>query len=431
MGSIVQFPKTRRSNLIIDSMQRQIAFFIWMVLSVSLVVTPGRAQGTAPTILFSPTNRVSFIGGSATLSVTATGAPPLSYKWVKDGAAVPRGTNRFLSMINLTITNAGNYAAIVSNPYGSTTSQVASLTLTGAPPNIYLQPVDTLLCAGVTGSILLVQAGGSPPFVYQWSRNGVELPNSNTNRLSVPGIAANLGEYFAVVSNPYGSQTSGVVRLRLGPIVLYQPTNVAVNVETAVRFTIGAETCGQASFQWRRDGVNIPQGTNQSYTISSMHWRDAGYYSVVVSDYQGSVTGAVAWVTVVEQPAAPRITQEPEDVLESTAQRVTFLVRYASAPTPSFQWRFNGVNLPGATSPNLEVSAYPTNQGGYSVVLSNEFGMVTSRVARLTLWPLPPFIDEQPVGAAVCSFNTTPPARRDIASSAATPGYTWTAPMVA
>ena len=56
-----------------------------------------------------------------------------------------------------------------------------------------------------------------------------------------------------------------------------------------------------------------------------------------------------------------------------------------SAPL-RYQWRFNGTNLPGATNAALTfVSAQLANSGGYSVVITNVAGSVTSLVAMVTV----------------------------------------------
>src|SRR6185295_5927129 len=52
----------------------------------------------------------------------------------------------------------------------------------------------------------------------------------------------------------------------------------------------------------------------------------------------------------------------------------------------SFQWRFNGTNLPGAIGPNLILSnAQPTASGSYSLVITNASGSRTSSLASLTV----------------------------------------------
>jgi len=53
---------------------------------------------------------------------------------------------------------------------------------------------------------------------------------------------------------------------------------------------------------------------------------------------------------------------------------------------PSYKWRFNGTDIPGATNASYPIaSADPTNAGSYTVVVSNSINSVTSAPAVLTV----------------------------------------------
>src|SRR2546423_914719 len=55
-------------------------------------------------------------------------------------------------------------------------------------------------------------------------------------------------------------------------------------------------------------------------------------------------------------------------------------------PAPTFQWRRNGVNLTGATSATLTLSAVRTSDAGrYDVVVANSIGSATSATATLVV----------------------------------------------
>src|SRR5439155_468329 len=67
----------------------------------------------------------------------------------------------------------------------------------------------------------------------------------------------------------------------------------------------------------------------------------------------------------------------------------------------SYQWWFNSAPISGATATNYTITgAQSTNAGGYSVVITNSFGGVTSSVATLTVL-VPPSITTQPQSLTV------------------------------
>jgi beta-galactosidase len=67
-----------------------------------------------------------------------------------------------------------------------------------------------------------------------------------------------------------------------------------------------------------------------------------------------------------------------------------FKVAVRGTPPFDYQWRFNGINIAGATNASLLLSnVTPADAGVYSVVASNAFGTVTSSDAVLTVPPPP------------------------------------------
>lgn len=91
-------------------------------------------------------------------------------------------------------------------------------------------------------------------------------------------------------------------------------------------------------------------------------------------------------------PSAPTISLEPQAMFRAVGDAVELNVTAIGSHPLVYQWRKNGVNLSndaniaGATTPNLTISrATLGDAGGYSVVVTNSYGSVTSRVATLTI----------------------------------------------
>lgn len=84
--------------------------------------------------------------------------------------------------------------------------------------------------------------------------------------------------------------------------------------------------------------------------------------------------------------AAPAITTQPASQSVQQGATVTFSVVASGNPTPSYQWRKDGVDLPGATSASLVLtSVTATSAGAYSVTVRNAYGEATSTAATLTV----------------------------------------------
>src|SRR5208282_5304049 len=61
-----------------------------------------------------PTNQVVTVGGTASFNVTASGTLPWSYQWSFNGTNIIGATNATLTLNNVQLSQAGNYAVLVS-----------------------------------------------------------------------------------------------------------------------------------------------------------------------------------------------------------------------------------------------------------------------------------------------------------------------------
>jgi uncharacterized repeat protein (TIGR01451 family) len=90
--------------------------------------------GSPPFITIQPTNQTVTVGGTASFSVAAGGSLPLSYQWNFNGTNIVGATNTILTLTNVQLNQAGNYAVLVTNLYGSILSSNAMLTVNPPPP---------------------------------------------------------------------------------------------------------------------------------------------------------------------------------------------------------------------------------------------------------------------------------------------------------
>ena len=93
-------------------------------------------SGGAPSITSEPANQTVTAGQTATFSVTATGAAPLSYQWQKNAADIPNATMASYTTPVTTTADSGElFRVVVSNTAGNLTSNSAMLTVNPGTSN--------------------------------------------------------------------------------------------------------------------------------------------------------------------------------------------------------------------------------------------------------------------------------------------------------
>jgi uncharacterized delta-60 repeat protein len=195
-----------------------------------------------PLLLDQPASRTNDATTTATFSVAASGSEPLGFQWFKDGAPLVSGGNvsgaqtAKLVLTNVLHSDAGAYSVVVSNAFGSVTSALALLTV--IEPDIALQPTGQSAQPGQKATFT-VKAAGTAPFEFQWWKDGAALAGDTAASLTLTNLgAANAGDYWVVVSGPYGSVTSAVAELTVNLVTLdngFQPARAELGSLLAVQ----------------------------------------------------------------------------------------------------------------------------------------------------------------------------------------------------
>jgi hypothetical protein len=376
--------------------------------SVTDTVATLPSQPVPPTIINAPASVTTNAGTTVVFTVTAGGTAPLSYQWLSNSTNLNGAISQTLSLTNVQPSQAGNYSVVLSNAQGMATSAVAVLTVL-VPPGITLQPTNQTTLAGTTVSFSTT-ASGTTPMSYQWQSNGTNLDGAVSQTLSLTNVQpAQAGDYRAVASNAGGSATSmvAVLTVLVPPGITLQPTNQTVLAGTTVHFSTAASGTTPLSYQWQFKGTNLDGAVSQTLGLTNVQPAQAGDYRAVASNAGGSATSAVAVLTVLVPPG---ITLQPTNQTVLAGATVNFSAA-ASGTTPlSYQWQFNNTNLDGAVSQALSLTnVQPAQAGGYSVLVTNSAGSVTSVVAILTVAGRPLLLNAKttPGGAFAFTISST------------------------
>lgn len=162
-----------------------------------------------PTITTQPASKTVIVGRPASFSVKAIGPPPLTYQWRRDGVRVTHGAfSTYMIAATTAADNGAAFSVIVSNPFGSVTSDNAILTVR-TPPTITTQPADITVSVGQTASFS-VAVTGTTPFTYQWRKNGVNISGATNFSYTTPPTTAgdNRSRFSVFVTNSVGNTTS-------------------------------------------------------------------------------------------------------------------------------------------------------------------------------------------------------------------------------
>jgi len=168
----------------------------WASDNVAKQLVPATAlypYGGAPVITTDVQNQNTYPGGTATFTVAAGGAMPLSYQWFLNNTsginqAIAGATNTTLELDNVQLANGLNYYfVVVANSYGSTNSSMANLFVEGGASDPFAVIIPQSQTGAIGGTVTFTaratgtpSLGSSPWFTYQWYFNDNTMINGAT-----------------------------------------------------------------------------------------------------------------------------------------------------------------------------------------------------------------------------------------------------------
>ncbi len=224
----------------------------------------------------------------------------------------------------------------------------------GSAPEVEQVTFDLSLNGGSSWTAL----GGGLRVPGGWARTGLSLPASGSIRARGRAAAGHLNSSSSLIE-----QVAEYVSPVVPPTVVTQPANRTVFAGESATFSVVAIGTEPLAYQWRFNGAAIPGATAPTCTVAS-----AGAYSVVVTNIEGSVTSAVATLTV-----------QPLDTAYVTARPQPS----GSGPNPNGTYAETGISL-GDSGAVGSAPSRPPVSGSRAYISSTP---LTSTAAGVDLTP--------------------------------------------
>ena len=395
----------------LQSGRRFAAWLLCCLLSFALAACggddDGEPGGNAPSITTQPASATVVVGQTATFNVVAAGSDPLSYQWQKNGAPIDGATGTsYTTPATVAADNGSRFRVVVSNAFGTVTSDEAVLTV-GPPvaPIIVTPPVAQTVTEGATATFM-AKFSGTEPISYQWARNDVDIPGATSTTYTTPAttVAADNGALYAVTAtNAGGFKKTDPVQLTVNraptPVsITTQPVPKSVTTGETATFTVTADGDAPITYQWYRNSALIGGATAASYTTAATVAADDGAkFKVTVTNPFKSVTSDEVTLKVTTTPApppAPVITGQPQDANPVVGAAASFSVTATSTVPMTYQWYRGTTAITGATASTYTIASVAQTDDGakFKVIVSNVTGSTQSREATLSITPQPPVI---------------------------------------
>jgi hypothetical protein len=232
------------------------------------------------------------------------------------------------------------------------------------------------------------RSGNEAAFQIERSLDGASFVPAAT-------VGANITHYEdhnLASGTPYHYRIRAVNSLGMSPPTasagdVTHPQSQLALAGTSAAFHAGIEGAPAVQYQWLYKGAPIPGQTHETLVLENIQFSDEGNYTVSITDADQVSESNPAYLFVL---APPRIVADLADTAGVAGGTILMPVVVDGTSPLFFQWRRNGAPMAGVAGPTLNFNpAQWSDAGTYDVTVANQFGAVTSRVARLELYGAP------------------------------------------
>ncbi|MGQ1910266.1 immunoglobulin domain-containing protein [Marinifilum sp. RC60d5] len=346
---------------------------------------------------------VKYVGDDYTMSLDVTGTD-LSYEWTHektDGTIEVLGVDApTIEFTNIDLSDAGYYSCIITGTCGT---RIASGTLTVKVPVKIVEDLSAFeeKCEGDALRLLIVTSGQVE--AIKWFK---EVGDTRTE-LTETGSSLYFSELSLDDAATYTCEITGE-----GIDVIKQSCIVRVYPTTRLNAPIGnKELCegkmldwspdvtgaADLSYTWSFEGNPVSTDKNLHYDVLDL--LQEGEYQVQVTGLCGDVSSS-GYLEITELPEIISVSENAE-VCENFAL-VEFIVK-ATGENVKYQWRKNGTDIEGKTSPILSLTSIQLDDDAiYTCRVYNDCAEVISADMKLTVKPQLVILSE-PADIEVCS----------------------------
>ncbi|MBN1184080.1 MAG: immunoglobulin domain-containing protein, partial [Bacteroidales bacterium] len=330
-------------------------------------------------------NDTLFCEGDAATLFTYTGFDA-SYQWRKNGINLTGETTAYLNFDSILVNDEGNYTCFIAGDYGNIVTNPIFITVNEAP-DIISQPASQLVDS-LSSFTITVEANGTKPLQYQWYKDGDPLLLENSNELQFVGFRAIIDEgiYTCAVQNGCDTDTTSEAAFYIKPKVIIQTENGLPILCIGDSLRLSVIVNYSASYQWRRNGVDLSGETSSSIYIDSIETSEAGSYTCYVVGNYSNVETSPVYIFVSE---APNIVSEPVSQWIDSSSSFTVNVGANGTNPIIYQWYKDGIPILLENSNQLKFAGFRPviDEGVYNCIVQNGCGVDSTSEAAFYLTP--------------------------------------------